>query len=90
MSEHLIRLFLNELRVVRIICNGCKTVIETDMAKLESLTAPIKCPGCPAFLGQQTGGQSNPLLTFAQSVSRLGRMKDNFQVEFAIPEPKTA
>ena len=58
MSETVLRILVEELHTVRIICDRCKTAVEVPIDLLGQSNQPIKCPGT-------CGGTLRPLPTSA-------------------------
>lgn len=65
MSEHLLRILLTDLAVVRIVCEHCQAVAEVPIKALDrrSLPRPVQptlCPGCGGTFRKNGGGSHAP------------------------------
>ena len=86
MSEKSLRVSLNELNTVRVVCENkqggqrCGAVIETSLAKLGNVH---RCPLCNQALFSD--GVS-PLNVLANVVRELVQEKEHAHVEFVLPD----
>jgi hydrogenase maturation factor HypF (carbamoyltransferase family) len=89
MSEKLLKLFLDDLKSIRIVCRNCGSAIEIPIDKLHHASAVV-CPGCPPT--EKTllrSAKSDNLARLAAALTELKMSKD-FNVEFVVPESDSA
>lgn len=89
MSEHLLKLLLSDLKTLRIRCtkNKCGTVVEVEMDKLFSGHSVGACPTCGAdFRRPQEAGVGGQLRQLVAAIGALGKMTDEVEIEFVLPE----
>ena len=85
MSEKLLRFFLHEIKVIRLICQKCGSVLEVPIDLLEKDSFPgLDCLVCKQMF-QPTGDTS--LKKLAEAYRSLVSTSRAMQVEFVIPEP---
>ena len=89
MSETVLKILIDELGLIRIICEKCGATIELPIERLgrnnaiQSLACPAGCAG-PYRLPQSH--QSDPLATFADAVQAL-KMAKGCRIELILPQP---
>ena len=100
MSEKLFRFLLPELTTIVIRCMAggtqkkCTGAIEMSAADLKGSNEALTCPVCRAqFTRKVVGGhmEANPLEALGAAIDAVTSQakRENFQVEFVIPDPNT-
>lgn len=88
MSETLLRFFLSELDVVRVICGtkDCGGVYEVPLARLEGDKNKPQCPLCyRPFTYLADREQKSPLHALASAIATLRAHEAIAQVQFVLP-----
>jgi uncharacterized CHY-type Zn-finger protein len=78
MSEHILRIGLSELKVVRIVCVACGAVLEVSMDKL--MRQENSCAYCQAPFGQV----AKQFQALENAAAILESQSDKLRVEFVI------
>gem|GEM_PF-5282758 len=89
MGEHVLRIGLNELTTVRIICGkkDCGGVIELPTETLEKLrNDATRCPVCGSTLAAGCGPEQ-VFVNLASSIRSATLMDDHFRIEFPVKLP---
>lgn len=85
MVEHILKINVGELLVVRLTCKRCKATAEMAIGDLTDRTKDCKCPFCQnAYLSggaQPTGSPFEHLRMALKAV----READNLNMEFVVP-----
>lgn len=98
MSMRLLKLFFNELKTVRIICqhNDCNGVVELSLEQLEkaadSRSRPCQCPVCGVSFHTTTATMeviNDPLSLLARTARSLAGAEHRFRIEFVLPDEAT-
>ena len=85
MSEKIVKLLLDDLKFVRIVCRKCGSAVELPIDKLQNATAAY-CPGCPP--PNKTllrSSAADPLAGLASILIDLKQNKD-IDIEFVVTE----
>jgi hypothetical protein len=93
MSEKLLKIMLEELGVIRIVCVACNVAFEFPLEKLEQAFLHKykdgqnwECPHCHAPVKGDAGpGTPNPFDSFRRALAGLREMK-GIQVQFVLPD----
>lgn len=83
MTEHILKIGLDELTIVRVKCQICGVVVETSIGQLGNVMQQSQCPCCAHVFNHPSGKN-----VFAQLDTAIGRFKqlaDQAGVEFVIP-----
>jgi len=78
--EKLLKISCSEIRVIRIICNTCKTAMELPLERLEH--GGSKCPGCGEEL--RRAGVDKSILELSNALRHLQRVKE-IEIQFVVP-----
>lgn len=84
MSEHLLKILLDELKTVRLKCVACGGVIEVEVVSLDAdSVADIGCPMCkkPFFPSHMT---ETPLRLLARAIEDMRAHSRVIGVEFVL------
>jgi hypothetical protein len=83
MSEKFLRIFLDELETIRIVCRNenCGAVIELKTSNLGKLMNSINCPLCRTTIQ----GADNHFAALASALEGLKLMGDKACIQFVIP-----
>ena len=91
MSEEILKVFLDDLKTIRFVCQSCKNVIEAEVTSLQSLFQDNKCPLCNETFDRSGGtappGHSptyRPLHELAKAFRYLESVKHAVQIEFPV------
>jgi hypothetical protein len=84
MSETVVRFFLDELAVVRVICN-CGVVSEMPTDKLDSQQSDWRCPGCGTLIRSKERN-SDDLDLLARVFRAITGKERPYKVQFVIKE----
>lgn len=84
MSERLIRIMLDELQTVRLVCQAskCSGVAEISVSQLATKADP-KCPACGASL---VNDSRLPHQTLAQAIEQIRGQSASVRFEFVLPD----
>jgi hypothetical protein len=84
MGEHIMKVGVGELTIVRLTCQTCKTIAELSLADLHDRFPECKCPFCQnAYLH---GGATSPNpFEKLQTAIRLIQQASNLSMEFVLP-----
>lgn len=91
MTETILRIQLNDLETVRIVCgqDGCKGVIEIPLAEMATRRPGLDhCPLCSSEFARFFPRTEQPLVEFAEVVRKLKGVK-GFTLEFTIHRPNS-
>jgi hypothetical protein len=95
MSERLLKILLEELETVRVVCVNCKTAFDFPLKNLDGAFSAKEgneerweCPHCHNLVqggtsGKATRGPFHPLL---KAISLLKDLKDKVEVQFVVRE----
>ena len=83
-SEHVFKFLLDELNTVRVVCK-CQAVLEVPLEKLATAFPQSRCHLCGAVYDAVTGVDSN-LAQLAGALAAVRRAKENFRIEFVLPD----
>jgi hypothetical protein len=89
MSETVLRILLDELNLIRIVCKGCGAVLELSVNRLDGEGSIMKlaCPGgCQTVYRVPESYQSDALAKLADALKAL-RKVSGYQIEFVLPDP---
>lgn len=86
MGETLYRFLLGEVRILRVRCKTCSTVIEVELAKVELTFSTDCCPVCHRPF-QPARADAAELKHLAESLQRLNALSSTVEVELTFPEP---
>lgn len=87
MSEKILRLLLDELTTVRLLCQnkGCGGVVEYPLERLRGkFQFANACPLC----GTEFGGSGSPIYDLAAAIDRVKDMGERVKVEFILADPE--
>jgi hypothetical protein len=85
MVEHILKINVSELQVVRLTCRQCKATAEMKIDALTDRTTKCTCPFCQKpylYGGDRAGG--TPFEELRQSLKSV-REANNLDMEFVIP-----
>lgn len=86
MSEKILRIFLDELDTVRIVCQhaNCGGIIEYPLERLRAKFQNVnECPLCK----EDFGGRGSPLYALAEAIENLKFVSKRVKVEFVLDDP---
>src|ERR1022692_411861 len=72
MSEEILKVFLEDLKTIRFLCQHCKAIVESDVAGLQSLIHDNKCPLCNNTFDRS--GNVNPSHSTYQPFHELAKV----------------
>ena len=87
MSEEILKVFLADLRTVRVTCQKCKTTVECDIEGIGQRLSRNMCPICSNdfTFGPTTGPNDyNPFRALAELFKHLEAVKNQAKVEFPV------
>ncbi len=88
MSEHVLKVLLSELVLLRITCDTCKSAVEVPLGWVQRSPRPLPCPGCGAHLREPlAGGHSDAIDTLARALEAVLQVPGR-QVSFVLPAPE--
>jgi hypothetical protein len=82
MSEEILKVFLADLKTVRVVCQHCKAVIELDVAAAGPTLRPNACPLCKDDFS--LNNDYNAFVELTRLVHHLELIKDKVTVEFPV------
>src|SRR5258708_5058027 len=92
MGEHLLRVFLDELKSARVRCAKCGTAIEMSISTIGQLDNR-ECPGCGKQFGRgledmkaglRPGAVVDRLAALGRAVEEILRLREVYTVEFPV------
>lgn len=85
MSEEILRVFLDDLKTIRIACQHCGVVIEVDVKALKKTIGKNECPACNSdFTRAGNVPGYYPLHELAKIFSYLDAIKGDVKIEFPV------
>ena len=87
MSEEILRVFLEDLKTLRIVCQQCGAVIELDAGVAGVKMKANECPVCHAGFSLTNGvdpSECNPFRELARVFAYLETVKSKVKIEFPI------
>ncbi len=87
MSEKLLRILLDELETVRVVCQSptCGAIVEVSLEALAKTFAERKCRVCNAEFDLTPTGVSS-LAALARAIQACRNAKECYRVQFVIPD----
>lgn len=86
MGEHILSIFLKDIKAVRVRCQSCGTCLEVPLDRLDSVR--ITCAVCNSEFvrtrAELTQSTNRRLAALKEALTNLGSMDDKFTVEFPI------
>jgi len=87
MSEHLLKILLSELRLIRVRCKGCQSVTTIEVLIRElganQVLSGARCPFCQNHFRPPQG--PNPFDLLAKAFNGLDQLGQAVDVEFVVP-----
>jgi hypothetical protein len=90
MSEEILKVFLEDLKTIRFVCQHCSAIIEMDVQSLQARIQENACPLCHETFnmsGSVPSGQSpkyQPLHELAKAFRYLESVKHAVKIEFPV------
>lgn len=86
MSEHVLKVLLSELNVVRVRClnTHCAAVVETTLDRLDVVLGQDQCPMCHTSYGDPLHRGASPLRDLLAAMRGALRLKA-CEIEFVLP-----
>ena len=84
MNETVLKILLEELKMVRLVCKVCGTVTEIAVKELSLERYLFRCPGCPNAVFQDVDKKIDSLARLENAFRELAKQNAVFGVEFVI------
>ena len=86
MSETILKVLIDELKVIRLVCKKCAAALEMPLGKLDGNgnIQSLACPACGTGYRLSKDYRSDALAKLADAVQELAKSSD-CQIEFVLP-----
>lgn len=85
MSEEILKVFLDDLKTIRVVCQQCGVTIEVDVQSLKKTLGTNKCPACQHDFSRPGGPPGYyPLHELAKIFNYMDAVKGDVTIEFPV------
>ncbi|HLK60045.1 MAG TPA: hypothetical protein VKU00_26025 [Chthonomonadaceae bacterium] len=86
MSEQLLKVLLEEIKSVRVICQKCHTIVELPIEAIGEKFASQQCPFCKNSFTVAGVVPPDPFHTLALALQSLQKISSQVKIEFVVPQ----